>query len=89
MNESKAKTAIVASVGGAAVLAVLDAVAHDKRPPLSVGVGAAVAGLMLLALAEAAPEVAAGLAVLLFVGSVLSNGSEAFAALSQTYSKGK
>lgn len=77
MNEGKAKTLVVASVGAAAVLSSLEHVAKAELPPLSTYVGATIAGVGLLFLAELSPDVAGGLALLLLTGAVLRNGSAA------------
>lgn len=77
MTGGKAKALTVAAVGTAALLASLEHVAAGKQPPVTTYVGAAVAGVGLLTLAEVSPELAAGFAGLLLVGSVLRNGSNA------------
>jgi hypothetical protein len=77
MTGGKAKALTVAAVGTAALFASLEHVAKGRTPPLSTYVGAAVAGVGLLALAEVSPELAAGFAGLLLVGSVLRNGVSA------------
>lgn len=74
MTESKAKTLAVVAVGAAGVLASLEHLAQGDRPPLSILVGAGVAGVLLLALAEASPGLAGGFALLLLVGALLRNG---------------
>lgn len=84
MTEGKAKTLTVAAVGAAAVLSSLEHVADGERPPLSTFVGATVAGVVLLATAEVAPDLAGGLALLLLLGAVLRNGQSAARTLSDT-----
>lgn len=74
MIESKAKTITVAAVGAAGVLSSLEHVAAGRRPPLQTFVGVVVSGVFLLALAEVAPSLAGGLALLLLTGAVLRNG---------------
>lgn len=84
MTPGGAKTLTVAAVGTAAVLASLEHVAAGRKPPLTVYVGAGVAGVVLLAVADLAPPIAAGLAGLLLAGALLRNGSQAASTLTSS-----
>lgn len=77
MTESKAKTLTVAAVGAAGLLASLEHLADGERPPLKTFVGVGVAGVVLLTVAEVAPGLAGGLALLLLTGALLRNGTSA------------
>lgn len=74
MTEAKAKTLSVVAVGAAVVLSSLEHLAHGERPPLSTLVGASVAGVGLLTLAEVSPDLAGGFALVLLLGATLRNG---------------
>lgn len=74
MTEGKAKAVTVAAVGAAGLLSSLEHVAAGERPPLRTFVGVVVSGVVLLALAEVAPDLAGALALLLLTGAVLRNG---------------
>jgi hypothetical protein len=87
VNEAKAKTVVIASVGTAAILSSLESVSKGQRPPVSVFIGAAVSGFLLLTLAEVSPSLGAAFGGLLLTGAVLRNGTAATAALSQTFDK--
>lgn len=76
MTGGKAKALTIAAVGTAGLLASLEHVARGQQPPVTTFVGVAVSGVALLALAEVSPQVAAGFAGLLLVGSLLRNGSD-------------
>lgn len=84
MTESKAKTITIAAVGAAGVLSSLEHVAQGNRPPLRTFVGVVVSGVILLTVAEVAPDVAGGLALLLLTGAVLRNGAGAARTLSDS-----
>lgn len=73
-SERSAKTAVVGAVAGAALLSSAQSLATGTMPPVRIGVGAVIAGAMLYALADSAPAVAGGFALLLITGAVMVNG---------------
>lgn len=87
MNEPNAKSVTVAAVGTAGVLSSLEYIADGQRPPLAVGIGVVVSGVVLLALCEVAPNLGAALAALLLVGALLRNGTSFASQLSTSLGK--
>jgi len=74
LSASSAKSTALGCVIGAGAIASVSSISAGKLPPLKIGVGVFVAGAMLLALADASPELAAGFGVLVLVGSILRDG---------------
>lgn len=74
MSAGAAKSAALGCVIGAGAIASVSSLAEGKMPPLRVGVGVFVAGALLLALADASPELAAGFGGLVLVGAILRDG---------------
>lgn len=74
MSASSAKSVALGCVIGAGAIASVSSISAGHLPPLRVGVGVFVAGAMLLALADASPQLAAGFGVLVLVGAVLRDG---------------
>ena len=74
MSPQNAKSAALGCVIGAGAIASVKSIAAGDLPPLRVGVGVFVAGAMLLALADPAPELAAGFGFLILAGAVLRDG---------------
>ena len=74
MSAGSAKSTALGCVIGAGAIASVSSISSGKLPPLKIGVGVFVAGAMLLALADASPELAAGFGALVLVGSILRDG---------------
>lgn len=74
ISSSSAKSVALGSVIGAGAIASVKSISAGELPPLRVGVGVFVAGALLLALADASPQLAAGFGVLVLAGSVLRDG---------------
>jgi hypothetical protein len=75
MNPRQLAVSGVVMSGG---LAAVNSLAHGHMPPLKVGVGVAVGGLLMAVLADFAPEVAAPLGALVLVGTVIRIGPDLF-----------
>lgn len=71
---ASAKSTALGCVIGAGAIASVSSIAAGHAPPLKVFVGVVVAGSMLLALADVAPNLAAGFGGLVLVGSILRDG---------------
>lgn len=63
-------------------LAVVNSIAGGHVPPVRIGVGLTVAGVMLAVGAEVAPELAAGMALLMAASAVFVYGAPAWSLLS-------
>ena len=81
MDKPQAKRIVLLGVTGSAVLTSVGALRREELPPTAVGLGAAVAGIGLAALAEVWPDGAAGLAVLMLTTSALVFGGDAWAGI--------
>lgn len=74
MTPASAKSTALGCVIAAGALASVDSLARGELPPLRLGVGVFVSGALLLALADAAPSLAAGFGGLVLVGAILRDG---------------
>lgn len=76
MNDSTAKGLVIGCTAGAAILASIGDLAAGRAPSVRLALGATIAAAILYAIAEVAPRLAAGFALLLFVGAALTDGAE-------------
>jgi len=74
VSAASAKSTALGCVIGAGAIASVSSISAGKLPPLKIGVGVFVAGAMLLALADVAPQLAVGFGALVLVGSILRDG---------------
>lgn len=72
---AQAKGLVIGATAGAGILASAAQLAEGSPPDVRVAVGATIAAALMYALADYAPELAGGLALLMLVGAVLSNGA--------------
>lgn len=86
ISSGAAKSAALGCVIGAGAIASVSSLTKGELPPLKVGVGVFVAGAMLLALADVAPELAAGFGALVLVGALLRDGIPAARTLTSALS---
>lgn len=83
MTGPEAKRLVVVSTVGTAVLTTVAVYRRQRNaPPLRVAAGAVVVGVILATLAEPAPQVAAGLAVLMLTTAAFVLGGDAWAGIS-------
>lgn len=85
MTPANAKSAALGCVIATGVVASVSDLSEGHLPPLRIGVGVFIAGAALLALADPAPELAAGFGFLLLAGAVLRDGIPAAARIQQTF----
>ena len=76
MTGSGAKSLTVVSLIVSGSLASVESIRDGHLPPVRLAFGGLIAGVVLFTLADAAPDVAGGLAGLLLVGSLLTTGSK-------------
>lgn len=76
MNASTAKGLVVGAAAGAGLLASAHDLVAGNPPQIRTAVGAAIAAALLYALADVAPPLAGGLALVLLTGAVLRHGVE-------------
>lgn len=81
MNSASAKSTALGCVIGAGAIASVSSITKSEVPPMSIAVGVIVAGAMLLALADVAPDLAAGFGALVLVGSIFKSGIPAARAI--------
>ena len=74
MTPQSAKSVALGCVITAGAVSSVKSLSAGELPPLRVGIGVFIAGAMLLALADPAPELAAGFGFLVVTGSVLRDG---------------
>jgi hypothetical protein len=80
-----AKSAALGCVIATGAVASVSSISAGELPPLRIGVGVFVAGAALLALADSAPELAAGFGFLLLAGAVLRDGIPAAQSLGHAF----
>lgn len=78
MNPKVAKSVVIGATAGTSILSSLDALANGTAPNIRVGVGAVIAGSVLYAATDLAPELAASFALLMLAGGILLNGQTVF-----------
>ena len=83
MTGPEAKRAIVVSLLVSGVLVSTEHLANGDMPPLSIGIGVGVAGIMLLTGAEFFPEVAGAFGLLILTTATFVYGGPAFRALAK------
>lgn len=74
VTSSHAKSVALGCVIGAGAIASVESLTKGELPPLRVGVGVIVGGVLLLALADPAPQLAAGFGALVLTGAILRDG---------------
>lgn len=74
LTDRQAKSLVVGAVAGAGLLASAESLASGNLPSVRVAVGGVIAGAVLYALADVAPPLAGGLALILITGAALTNG---------------
>jgi hypothetical protein len=75
MTPSQAKRIVVFGITLAALITVFEEITKPEIPKLRIAFGALFAAVFLSLVADVAPKVAAGLATLVAVSTVLSQGS--------------
>lgn len=83
MNPSTAKGVVIGATAATAIIASVSDIATGSMPSVRVAVGATLAAAILYALAEPAPQLAAGFAMLMLLGAALSDGAEALKIINQ------
>lgn len=73
MTPVSAKRTVLLALVATAVLAVVKAAQQQQRPRAGIFIGATVAGVILTGLADPAPDLAAGLAGLTFLGTAVAS----------------
>jgi hypothetical protein len=81
VNTANAKQLVVVSTLGTGLLTVIALYHKGKTPTPRVGVGVIASGVILATVAEVAPEIAAGFAVLMLTTAVFVVGGDAWAGL--------
>lgn len=76
MKASTAKGLVIGSTATAGMLASASDLVNGRPPQVRTAVGAVIAAALLYALADVAPPLAGGLALVLLLGAVLTNGAE-------------
>lgn len=74
MHSNKAKKIVAVSMLTAGTVAAAGDISDGRLPSVTIAVGALAAATMLAALAEGAPEIAAGFAGIVLVGALLNSG---------------
>lgn len=87
MNSSESTVILSLLVAGGS--AAVGQLGQGHIPPVRIGVGVAVAGTLLLVVAQFAPQVAASFAVIVMITALLVSGGPAFLALTNATTKGK
>src|SRR5689334_13015084 len=83
MNEDRAQSLVVGALAAAAAIGAGNAVAQGEKPPLSQLVGFGFAGLGLAVGSMVAPDLAAGLALLMLTTTVFLYGGPLYEAVTQ------
>jgi cysteine synthase len=83
MSAPQAKRVVVLSVATAGTMTTVRDLAKGDAPSIRTIVGVVVAGVLLAGMAEVAPSVAGGLALLLLTAATFVVGGEAWTALSR------
>lgn len=76
MSKSTAKGLVIGATAGAAILASAHDLVTGNPPQVRTAVAAVIAAALLYALAEVAPPLAGGLALIVLTGAVLRHGVE-------------
>lgn len=87
-TEAQAKGLVIGAVAGAGILASAAQLVEGKPPSIRTALGGAIAAAMLYALADWAPNVAGGLALVLLVGAVLTNGMDVASIINKSVGNG-
>ncbi len=83
MTPTRARRLVVAALAAGALVAVAKRVVDGEMPSPRILVGAFIAAVILVALADAAPSLAAAIAVTSLIGGAIAAGPDSAAALSQ------
>ncbi|MFK0150408.1 hypothetical protein ACIQUZ_35555 [Streptomyces griseus] len=81
MTHEQANTWIVTSLAVSGALVIVRDAADKKVPPVRLAIGLTVAGVLLGTLAQAAPALAGGFAIVLLLTSSLVYGGKAWTTL--------
>lgn len=82
MNTANAKQLVVVATMATGLLTVIALYHQGKTPSPRVGVGVVASGVILATVAEVAPEIAAGFAVLMLTTAAFVVGGDAWAGVS-------
>lgn len=74
-TSAQAKGLVIGATAGAGILASAAQLVDGNPPDLRIAVGGAIAAAALYALADWVPGLAGGLALVMLVGSLLTNGA--------------
>lgn len=88
-TDRQAKSLVVGSIAGAAILASAQQLATGSMPDVRVAVGGVIAGAVLYALADVAPPLAGSLALLVLTGALLTNGADVARVITTATTKDK
>lgn len=88
MNSASARRLILGSVAATATLAGVRWLVTKGTPPLRLFIGALLVAAVLAMAAELAPEPAAALAVLIFLGALVALTPETFGAVNKSLTAG-
>jgi len=83
VNAPDAKRLVLVGVTGAGALAAVESLRHGDVPSVRIGVGVLASGVLLLGIAEVAPAIAGGFAMLLLVTSAFVLGGGAWTGISR------
>ena len=89
MTPRRAKRIILLAIIVAGTIAFVRQAAEGEIPSVRIAVGGFVALIMLTLIAEAAPEVAAGFAMLTLVSSIFVTGEPALSAITSALTSGE
>ena len=85
MTPPAAKSGALGCVIAAGAIASVKSITNGELPPLRVGIGVFVAGALLLAMADAAPDLAFGFGALVLTGAILRDGIPAARQLQESF----
>lgn len=88
MTSTRARRIVIVALAAGAVVAVAKKVTAGELPSPRIAVGAFVAAVALLAVADTAPRLAAGIALTSLIGGAIAAGPDASNALTRYLTEG-